>query len=200
MRRSLEASLRALRTDQVDILLLHECRPPDVQRDDVLDFLERAKASGSIGAYGIGTDVDTTRVAVAAEGPLAGVVVFASGIFDRNLETVAPSARSIVIAHTALGMRFTRLQAALADDPTLAKDWSDALGIDARDTARLGRLLLLGAMAKHPNGTVLFSSSSAARIAQNASALREALLTQATLNTMNRLAFAWASDPRAQDG
>ena len=53
-RLSLETSLRELRTDAVDILLLHECRPADLETDGLLSFLEDVVREGKVGCFGAG--------------------------------------------------------------------------------------------------------------------------------------------------
>ncbi len=190
MQASLERSLRALRTDHIDLLLLHEVRPPDVIRDDVLAFLERAKESGKIGAYGLATDIETTRAAVSARNPLSQVIQFADSIFDRNLDHVAAPDSSLIIAHSVLGLGYARLQDALAQDPRLLRQWTAALGFDVRDRDQLGRLLLSVALLRNPRGIVLFSSRSTARIAQNAMVLSKPPST-AMVRTLEQLALAW---------
>ena len=56
LRASLEASLRRLRTDYVDVLQLHNAGPDDVAgRADVFDMLERLVDEGKVRAWGIST-------------------------------------------------------------------------------------------------------------------------------------------------
>ena len=65
-RTSLETSLSELRIDCVDILLLHECSPEDLQ-DELFELLEALVAEGKIRYFGIGTDADSTRTILAAK-------------------------------------------------------------------------------------------------------------------------------------
>jgi len=57
LRRSVEASLKALHTDHIDALLLHECRPHDVT-GDVVSLMEALRWEGKIGAVGLATSYD----------------------------------------------------------------------------------------------------------------------------------------------
>lgn len=57
LRNSLENSLRELRTDYVDYLLLHEFSLGDVNTDDLVEALDRLKAAGKIRQYGVTADV-----------------------------------------------------------------------------------------------------------------------------------------------
>ena len=52
VRRSVEASLRALATDRIDLLQLHNPRMDHLRRDDVWALLEDLKIEGKIRAYG----------------------------------------------------------------------------------------------------------------------------------------------------
>ena len=52
-RRALEASLRRLGTDHVDLFQLHNPRMDAIQRDDLFEELERLKAEGSLRHYGV---------------------------------------------------------------------------------------------------------------------------------------------------
>jgi aryl-alcohol dehydrogenase-like predicted oxidoreductase len=53
MRRSLEDSLRRLRTDYIDYYQLHNPRLDAIHRDDLIDALETARRDGLIRAYGV---------------------------------------------------------------------------------------------------------------------------------------------------
>ena len=52
-RRALEASLRRLRTDRVDLYQLHNPRMDAIERDDLFAELEALKGEGKIGHYGV---------------------------------------------------------------------------------------------------------------------------------------------------
>jgi aryl-alcohol dehydrogenase-like predicted oxidoreductase len=59
MRRALQDSLRALRTDYIDIYHVHEPLADTVLADDLLDELQRAKRSGAIRLIGVsGAEID----------------------------------------------------------------------------------------------------------------------------------------------
>ena len=64
---SLEVSLKRLRTDQLDALLLHEVRPGDVS-DELAMWLTNQRSGGRVKAVGIGTDV-TSSIALLARHP-----------------------------------------------------------------------------------------------------------------------------------
>jgi len=51
---SVEASLRSLRRSRIDVFLLHECLPSQLD-DKARDFIARLRHDGTIGSFGIGT-------------------------------------------------------------------------------------------------------------------------------------------------
>ncbi len=57
-RRALEASLRRLRTDYVDLYQLHNPKLTHVQRDDLFAELERLRDEGKVRAYGVALGPD----------------------------------------------------------------------------------------------------------------------------------------------
>ena len=56
IRRALEASLRRLRTDYLDVLQLHSVPADVLRRDDWLEALEALKRAGKVRCYGISSD------------------------------------------------------------------------------------------------------------------------------------------------
>jgi aryl-alcohol dehydrogenase-like predicted oxidoreductase len=191
MRASFETSLRELRAQRVDFLLLHDCAIADLARDDILQFLDDARRSGKLGRYGVGTDAATARAAVATASPLADVVQFASSVLRDNVAMVAAPPESLVITHSALASGFAALRAQLARDPALAQAWGTALDIDARDAGQLGRLFVAAALAANPRGVVLFSSTDAARIRLNASAAEDRAADAGRIARLRELAAVW---------
>jgi aryl-alcohol dehydrogenase-like predicted oxidoreductase len=95
---SLEQSLRALRTDHLDILLLHDCEPADLT-DELAAFLEACVAAGTIRAYGIASDVATA--AELARGPHAKMLFqFPNSLCAPGADRLPPRQRAY-IAHSA---------------------------------------------------------------------------------------------------
>jgi aryl-alcohol dehydrogenase-like predicted oxidoreductase len=95
---SLEQSLRALRTDYLDILLLHDCEPADLT-DELAAFLETQVAAGTIRACGIASDVETA--AQLARQPHAKLLFqFANSLCAPGVDCLPPRPRAY-IAHSA---------------------------------------------------------------------------------------------------
>jgi aryl-alcohol dehydrogenase-like predicted oxidoreductase len=166
-RLSLETSLRELRTDAVDILLLHECRPADLETDGLLGFLEDVVREGKVGRFGVGTDRESTRVILRERPEFARVVQFSQTAADGPLDDGSALADAATITHSAVRALIGPLSEAMRD-PQRRERWSRTLGVDCARPAVAGRLLLAGALRANPAGVVLFSSTSEERIRANA--------------------------------
>jgi aryl-alcohol dehydrogenase-like predicted oxidoreductase len=197
---SLEASLRALRTDHVELLLLHECELEDMS-DDILAFLDRARRDGKILAHGIATRPAPTRDILMQRGEAVPVVQVADGIVSPQLPQLPLGATpaTAVITHSALGPQFAALRSRLAGDPVAARHWSGRLGFDAAgDGQRLAGLFLAAAVSANPRGAVLFSSTQEANIRANAAAAGNARALAAARSRIEALhALIHPADARA---
>ena len=175
-RASLETSLRELRVETVDLLLLHECRPADLQTEGLHDFLEQVVAEGKVRAFGIGTDRASTAAIVASRPEFARIVQVRQTVADPALE-LPPGIG--LITHSAV----VPLVEAVSE-AARAEGWS-------RDT--VGRLLLAGALRANQAGAVLFSSTDEGRIRANAALADEPGPSAEDLERLARLAEL---DPR----
>jgi D-threo-aldose 1-dehydrogenase len=114
-RASLETSLRELRTEAVDVLLLHECRPPDLQTDGLLEFLEGAVREGKVRYFGVGTDLESTRYALSHHPEFTHVVQVAHSVVQPALDQLPP--RGIpVITHSAMSVGLPPLLELMRDE------------------------------------------------------------------------------------
>jgi D-threo-aldose 1-dehydrogenase len=162
-RASLETSLHELRTETVDILLLHECRPADLETEGLLQFLEEAVREGKVRWFGIGTDGESTRAILSRRPEFAHVVQVAHNAVDPTLERLPGLAGRAVITHSAVRPALEPLL-----DTARRQRWSEALGVDCASPDVLGRLLLAYALESNRDGVVLFASASEERIRSNA--------------------------------
>ncbi|MDA1311919.1 MAG: aldo/keto reductase [Acidobacteria bacterium] len=81
-RESLETSLRALRTDRIDVLLLHTAGPEILKREDLGELLSEAGA-GRVRSFGASVyGLESARVAIASE--WCECVQIAYSILDRR--------------------------------------------------------------------------------------------------------------------
>jgi D-threo-aldose 1-dehydrogenase len=162
----LETSLRALRTDYVDIFLMHEYTAVE-RREDLLAFLEGAVKAGKIRHFGVGATIERVLRAIDLQPDLCGVVQFPNSVVDRNLMRVSQEKKRIHITHTALGKNCLRLFGLLGSDPIKRKRWSSELGLDCGNADILAALMLNYAVAANPNGLILISSKNPSRIIKN---------------------------------
>jgi aryl-alcohol dehydrogenase-like predicted oxidoreductase len=161
---SLEASLRRLGTDHLDLYALHDALPEDLAREPVLRALEAILAAGKARAVAVASDADAARAALGVGAPY-GVVQVAMPAPGASLDLLAAArARGTgAIVHSVLGISgsYAALRARAAAEPALAA----ALG--GAGEAGLSRLLVERAFAANPGGVVLVSMFSAASLAAN---------------------------------
>lgn len=161
MQASLETSLRELRTDHVDLLLLHECALEDVCRPEVLEFAEQAIRQGKARAWGVAPAPDA-MLAIAASGAPYGDVAQ----FDAALQPAFILPPKLTITHSCLGARFQETLARLSQDGPFRDRWSAALGKEAT-TAAIAQAFLAHAIRQNPGGLVLFSTTRPERLRSN---------------------------------
>jgi D-threo-aldose 1-dehydrogenase len=164
---SVETSLRSLRTDYIDVLLLHECTLGDVLSDETRGAVERLVRDGKVRAHGIATRHDRT-VAILKDGRTNPAIVQApADAVGRQMQDYG-AADGLVITHSAI----RPVLDALRRDAQLAARMRDA-GIDPADAGRLVSLLVAHAAAANPGGIVLASTLKPERLAGLLNAPRE---------------------------
>lgn len=151
IRASFDASLKALRRDQVDLFLLHE--PPAETPPGVEALLQELQTAGCIGAYGAGSSEGPDTLP-----PLGDVAQFAW--------SPPASDPRFSIRHGLVRRWLPRLQAALPADPSERRAVADQLGFDLDDPQAWPSLLLTVALSRHADGMVLVSSEDPARVAR----------------------------------
>ncbi|MBZ4023027.1 hypothetical protein CKO11_11205 [Rhodobacter sp. TJ_12] len=164
IRRSLENSLRALRTDWVDVLALHEARPEDIT-DDLIQLLLDAKAAGKIRALGIASTRADGQHILAQWPNVFEVVQFSLSALDAPIP--AADFPAFRITHRSLMPAFHKLSAAMAQDPALGRRLSQTAEADLTAPETLARGLIGAAQALNPEGITLVASHSIARTRQN---------------------------------
>jgi aryl-alcohol dehydrogenase-like predicted oxidoreductase len=155
LRNSLETSLRELRTDYVDILLMHAAPLAVLAQDDLLRELERVVAEGKVRVAGISGDHAVIAAALAGRHPALRSAQFACnvtsfGFLEQIRQTLAESHPPMFLVANqpfggALGVKQTAGRiAALALDPTLAPTFAPALRekLDLADPRLLPEIVL----------------------------------------------------------
>jgi D-threo-aldose 1-dehydrogenase len=188
--RSVDCSLKALRTDYLDILLLHECSVADVRQPEILGFVQRLRAAGKIRTFGIATDYLST-VEILKEVPvIAPVAQLASDALNRNVTQIPAEQTALVVTHTPIKLALPRVLAHLVADPAARVRWEKHTGIAGNDRSGIASLLLADAVAKNTDGIVLFSSSRPERITEAVTTNADASLLIALREEFARISAA----------
>ncbi len=191
-RASLETSLSEMRIDCVDILLMHECSPEDLQ-DELLELLEALVREGKIRYFGIATDIGSTRTIMAERPQFARIVQVRNNALEPVLQQLPLDGRA-TITHAAMRVLVARLMDAL-NDPGLRHRWSDELGLDCSSREIVGKLLMAWSLHSNDGGVVLFSSTDEGRIRSNAALVEGHDLSADRIDTFAGLAREAISTP-----
>ena len=160
---SLERSLAELKTDRIDLWLLHEVTADDLQDESLLRLLEDSVAAGTIGMFGVGSEREKVGSLLTARPEYCEVVQFEWSVMDAPV----PEMKSFRIHHRALTENFRSLHAGLIEDRVRAARWSEDVGADLADREVLASLMLKAALVENPQSVILFSSKSPAHIRHN---------------------------------
>jgi len=160
---SLERSLAALRTDHIDVWLLHEVEAHDLQDDGLLHFLEDQVKQGSIGTFGIGSEGAKVNDLLSKRPAYCQTLQYEWSVLD---VPVSPG-EAFRIHHRALTNNFRSLHDALAKNIEVCKRWSTAVGQDLSQAENLSHLMLKASLVMNPASVILFSSKSPQHIQAN---------------------------------
>lgn len=160
---SLDSSLRALRTDRVDLFLLHEAAADDLFDDALLDALRRAEEAGKIGGFGVGSDASKVEALLHERPGFCRVLQFDWSV----LQAPVMAAGSFQVHHRCLGEAFRSVQQLLARSRETSARWSVAAGVDLDAPGVLARVMMRAALDQNPDGLLLFSSRNPHHMATN---------------------------------
>ncbi len=172
MESSLHTSLRQLRTDYVDLLLLHEPSMEVLSTTEPLQFLQAMREAGKIRSFGIAATPEVAMHALLHTPAYAPVLQFPHSVFDHKLKIPALPPAQMTITHSALGSPLGALLGELKREAQTAAQWSEALGGDVMQPGFLAQLALQWSHTNLPGSTVLFASTQPQHIRENAAAMR----------------------------
>jgi len=138
-RLSFEASLRRLRRERVDLLLLHEPVAAQIACDEWQRWLQGLQAQGQIGAWGVAGEAPAVAAMLATHGALCPVVQVRDSLTQHQADVVLAAGRPLQLTYGYLA------------DPGSA-------GLTVAQ--RLGQALL-----RNPEGAILVSTRQAQRVA-----------------------------------
>jgi hypothetical protein len=169
-KRSLERSLRALKTDYVDLLLLHDPRPGSVRSDEISACLEDARAAGLIRSWGIAGEPESTgEVARSFNGDIP-IRQLRDNIFLQSLHH-SPAGPAFITFGVIRRPLTTLMQYVKADDSRRLR-WKQMIGADCGDPDVAASFLLQAAFRDNSSGVVLFSTANPQHV-RNAAATLE---------------------------
>jgi len=157
---SLARSLRALQTDRIDVLLLHEAEAQLLPDDGVLAFLQSSVRKGLIGAFGIGGDSGKAADMFQSRPGYCPVVQCGWTPLDGEVPQY-PGSDLIVF-----GVLARRRQAGNSVGPE-------------ESSRRDSEVILRAAAMALPNSVILFSSRSTGHVGSSAKALTDTTLDSA---------------------
>jgi D-threo-aldose 1-dehydrogenase len=160
---SLDRSLLALRTDHIDLWLLHEATAPDLQDDTLLSLLEDEVKKGTIGAFGIGSSADKIPALLAEHPAYCRTLQDEWSVLDAPIQFSEP----FRIHHRALTNNFRSLHAALIKNQPVCQRWSASTNTDLTNVETLAHLMLKASLVMNPASIILFSSKNPAHIHAN---------------------------------
>jgi D-threo-aldose 1-dehydrogenase len=173
-RASLERSLRRLGMDHVDLFLLHEPQPADPRSDDVCAYLDEARDSGLIRAWGVaGEPAPALAVAGGLPADVPVLQVHADVLMPAELRGRL-SAHAARITFGVLGQALATIVRHVGGDAERRRRWHEAVGCDCAIPEQAARVMLRHAVKANPFGVVLFSSTREAHMSAAAAAVEGA--------------------------
>ena|SRR3990167_6346026 len=165
--KSLQKSLRELKTDYIDMLLLHEATLSDVVNEPLIEMLQQQVSKGSIRCFGIASDFEKLGKNINFVPLTHKIVQFNDNVVDQNLLNLSCSKNQGIVTHSIF-KPLDALLKAIDKHPETARKFSLQIGIDLCDPKIISVLLLHYALQSNASGVVLFSSMNPTHIKTNA--------------------------------
>lgn len=160
---SLIRSLAALKTSRIDVWLLHEASAASLQDDALLRFMEEQVKQGTIGTFGIGSEARKIPALEQERAPYCRTLQYEWSVLD----PVIPAGPSFRMHHRSLTDNFRKIHAALIQDPSTCKRWSETTDTDLTRAESLANLMLKASLVANPDSVILFSSKNAHHVTRN---------------------------------
>jgi aryl-alcohol dehydrogenase-like predicted oxidoreductase len=158
---SVQASLKRLQTDYLDVIALHEPNSVDVEREDVLRALENVRSRGYARSISIAGDLEVGMLAITSSEQV-GILQLANSPFAPNLDLARQRmARGRAVSFVSHGVyghsgALGRITEKIANEPEqLALMKAHGYQGTPRDMA--AAFLLDFSLASNPEGVVLLS-------------------------------------------
>jgi D-threo-aldose 1-dehydrogenase len=167
---SLDRSLTALRTDHIDLWLLHEVEARDLEDDSLLQLLEDLVQQGTIGSFGIGSSADKIATLLTERPAYCRTLQYEWSVLDATIpDALIPDAPTepFRIHHRALTNNFRSIHTALIENKQLCQRWHALTNTTLNDPDTLAQLMLKASLTMNPASIILFSSKNPAHIQRN---------------------------------
>jgi D-threo-aldose 1-dehydrogenase len=175
VQRSLEESLKRLRRDRIDALLMHEFEIANAT-DELLALLNDLVRSNVIGSFGVGANRLRCEAVVVEKPQFAAILQYPWSILEPRL-----SARkeSLSIFSGVFRNSLRSLNSWFGLDANALHRYSVALGQDLSNSQTLAEVVLGAALSDNPSGIVLFATQNVDRIRRNAAVQRNSTVIAA---------------------
>lgn len=160
IRRSVEDSLSHLSTDYIDILLLHEAAPADIN-EELLNTLAALKSEGKILRSGVGSSAEDIASIDTAQPDFFEVYQRTWSIL-RTDETLYPNKTNVY--HRTIMDALRPLREKLAADPSFADHIRNAGGLELSTADDFAKALISASLFVNPNGITLFATRRLSRV------------------------------------
>lgn len=171
MTESLHTSLRALKMECVDYLLLHEPDASVLATDAPLHFLTQMKSEGKVHRFGIAAPVEVIQYALMKAPGYTEVVQCPVGIVPMAAEVnQAATLAGELFVHSVISQWLPMVRATLTDDASEGTRWSRELQTDVTKPGVLLCFALQASLAHFPQAHLLFTSTRPEHIRANAAA------------------------------
>ncbi len=174
---SLDASLKALKTDYIDFWLLHEATMDMATSSELLEFLVSRRSAGQIRHIGIGSAYDKIDGKTEALPEEIDILQFENNILSPRLDSFKNVEQRFIISHSAL-LPAKAIVRGLIRDQTRISTFKNKHGFDLSEVKVVVKLLLAWALESNPKGCVLFGSTSPQHLEDNFSVLGDSRITK----------------------
>lgn len=171
--RSLENSLRDLGTERVDILLLHDPQPSDVD-DALIEWLQEQKERGTILNAGVAGTASSAASILRQHASSFDVAQVPSNVLVPSLGLLGEATVSLRVTHGVLSEPLSLIRLRLEKDPIWARALAERANADLTRPGALARLILAWAVVENRDGIVLVGASSAVHIRSASESLHDA--------------------------
>lgn len=175
-RRTLDNSLSRLRTERIDVWLLHDVKAIDLDEpgrsEPLLRLMQDAVSQGKVGTFGVGSDRNVIPALLDRHVLFCPVAQYEWSVLDPAIH----QPNVFRIHHRALQQHFHSLANLLEQDRAICRRWSESVGQDLQQPGMLARLMVKSAYLLNPDSILLFSSKSPQHIRENVANTQDATL------------------------